>query len=80
MNISLYLRDALKNVPEFDWRANIHLKKKKVLELVPPGGYWRDLTRRNSKIYMGKSYYSGGGRTGMARRISWDEPCLNINM
>ena len=27
---------------------------------------------------MGKSYYSGGGRRGMARRISWDEPCLTL--
>ena len=27
---------------------------------------------------MGKSYYSGGGKRGMARRISWDEPCLTL--
>ena len=27
---------------------------------------------------MGKSFSSGGGRTGMARRISWDEPCLTL--
>ncbi len=27
---------------------------------------------------MGKSYYSGGGRTGMARRLSWDEPSLTL--
>ncbi|MDD2481614.1 MAG: DNA cytosine methyltransferase, partial [Lutispora sp.] len=53
-------------------------KKKKVLELVPPGGYWRDLPDDIAKDYMGKSYYSGGGRTGMARRISWDEPCLTL--
>jgi len=25
-----------------------------------------------------KSYYLGGGKTGMARRISWDEPCLTL--
>ena len=31
-----------------------------------------------AKKYMGKSYYSGGGRRGMARRISWDEPCLTL--
>ena len=53
-------------------------KKKKVLELVPPGGYWRDLPENIAKEYMGKSYYSGGGRTGMARRISWNEPCLTL--
>ena len=27
---------------------------------------------------MGKSYYSGGGRRGMARRLSWDEPSLTL--
>ena len=27
---------------------------------------------------MGKSYYSGGGRTGMARRLSWEEPSLTL--
>ena len=31
-----------------------------------------------AKAYMGKSYYSGGGRRGMARRISWDEPSLTL--
>jgi DNA (cytosine-5)-methyltransferase 1 len=25
-----------------------------------------------------KSFYLGGGKTGMARRISWDEPCLTL--
>ena len=52
--------------------------QKKVLDLVPPGGYWRDLPEDVAKAYMGKSYYSGGGRTGMARRISWDEPSLTL--
>ena len=27
---------------------------------------------------MGKSYYSSGGRTGIARRLSWDEPSLTL--
>ena len=53
-------------------------KKKKVLELVPPGGYWRDLPEAIQKEYMMKSYYLGGGKTGIARRISWDEPSLTL--
>ncbi|MDY2737443.1 DNA cytosine methyltransferase, partial [Intestinibacter sp.] len=53
-------------------------KKKKVLDLVPPGGCWIDLPEDVAKDYMGKSYYSGGGKRGMARRISWDEPCLTL--
>ena len=71
------LRDALKDVPD-SIGEQYPLKKKKVLDLVPPGGYWRDLPEEIAKEYMGKSYYSGGGRTGMARRISWDEPSLTL--
>jgi len=52
--------------------------KKKVLDLVPPKGYWRDLPIDLQKEYMGGSYYLGGGKTGMARRIGWDEPSLTL--
>lgn len=52
--------------------------KKEVLDMVPPGGYWRDLPDDIAKKYMKKSYYLGGGKTGMARRISWDEPSLTL--
>lgn len=49
-----------------------------VLDLVPPKGYWRDLPLDIQKSYMQKSFYLGGGKTGMARRIGWDEPCLTL--
>lgn len=48
------------------------------MDLVPAGGCWVDLPEEIAKEYMGKSYYSGGGKRGMARRISWDEPCLTL--
>lgn len=71
------LRDALKDVPDSEG-AKYPDKKKQVLDLVPPGGCWIDLPEEIAKDYMGKSYYSGGGKRGMARRISWDEPCLTL--
>lgn len=71
------LRDVLRDVPK-SLGEKYPEKKHKVLEQVPPGGYWRDLPEEVAKAYMGKSFYSGGGRTGMARRISWDEPCLTL--
>ena len=77
-------RDALKKGPLFDCDVptsegeKYPEKKRKVLDLVPPGGYWRDLPVDIQKEYMQKSYYLGGGKTGMARRISWDEPCLTL--
>lgn len=49
-----------------------------VLKLVPPGGYWKDLPLDIQKSYMGKSYYSGGGKTGIARRLTWNKPCLTL--
>lgn len=52
--------------------------KKQVLEQVPPKGCWRDLPLEVQKEYMGKSFYLTGGRTGMARRIGWDEPSLTL--
>ncbi len=53
-------------------------KKREVMALVPPGGYWRDLPINIQKEYMMKSFYLGGGKTGMARRMSWQEPCLTL--
>lgn len=52
--------------------------KKEVLDLVPQKGYWRDLPLEIQKEFMGGSFYLGGGKTGMARRIGWDEPCLTL--
>lgn len=52
--------------------------KKRVMEMVPPGGYWRDLPLDVQKDYMKKSFFLGGGKTGMARRMSWDEPSLTL--
>ena len=37
-----------------------------------------DLPVEIQKEFMGASFYSGGGRRGMARRISWDEACLTL--
>ncbi|CAI2554463.1 hypothetical protein AKUA1805_01130 [Apilactobacillus kunkeei] len=71
------LRDILTDVPDSPGTEYSDAKKK-VMELVPAGGYWRDLPDDIAKEYMGKSYYSGGGRTGMARRLSWDEPSLTL--
>lgn len=53
-------------------------KKQEVLKLVPMGGDWRDLPIEVQKEYMGGSFYLGGGKTGMARRLSLDEPSLTL--
>lgn len=53
-------------------------KKQKVMELVPMGGYWRDLPIDIQKEYMGGSFELEGGKTGIARRLSLDEPSLTL--
>ena len=53
-------------------------RKAEILAMVPPGGYWRDLPLDVQKEYMKKSFYLPGGRTGMARRMSWNAPCLTL--
>lgn len=73
----LTIKDALKNVPESEGILYSE-KRKEVLKLVPPGGCWVDLPEDIKKEFMGKSYYSGGGKRGMARRMSWNEPCLTL--
>ncbi|MEK7512309.1 MAG: DNA cytosine methyltransferase [Patescibacteria group bacterium] len=37
-----------------------------------------ELQEELQKEYMGASFYMGGGKTGMARRLSWDEPSLTL--
>lgn len=71
------LRDVLKDVPKSEG-TKFSQKRKEVLELVPAGGCWIDLPLDIQKEFMGKSFFSGGGKRGMARRISWDEPCLTL--
>ena len=53
-------------------------KKARVMAMIPEGGDWRDLPVEEQKEYMGGSFYLGGGKTGMARRLSMDEPSLTL--
>lgn len=80
----LTLRDALyksviyeNDVPVSEG-AKYPEKKKRVLAMVPQGGDWRNLPEEVAKDYMGGSWLLGGGKTGMARRLSLDEPSLTL--
>lgn len=71
------LKEALEDVPKSEGYEYSE-RKFNVMKLVPPGCYWRNLPEDIQKEYMGKSYYHTGGRTGMARRLSWNEPSLTL--
>lgn len=53
-------------------------KKARILAMVPEGGNWRNLPIKEQKDFMGGSFYLGGGKTGIARRLSMDEPSLTL--
>ena len=78
------LVDALKQSELFDCDvpksegSKYPKSKVDVLKLVPQKGYWRDLPLEIQKEFMGGSFFLGGGKTGIARRIGWDEPCLTL--
>jgi len=80
----LLLRDALKAGILFPCDVPVSSgqkypkRKKEILDHVPPGGYWRDLPEDLQKEYMQGSYFLQGGKTGMARRLSYDEPSLTL--
>jgi len=71
------MRAALKGVPKSPGQVYSE-SKRKIMELIPEGGYWRDLPEDLQKEFMGGSYHLGGGKTGMARRLAWSEPSLTL--
>lgn len=80
----LTVRDALKKGILFDKdvpssKGQVYpQRKKEILSMVPPGGCWVDLPDLIQREYMQKSYFMGGGKTGMARRLSYDAPSLTL--
>ena len=76
-NTMVTLKEALKNVPKSKGTFYSE-KRKKIMELVPPGGCWINLPIEIQREFMGKSFHSGGGKRGMARRIAWEEPSLTL--
>lgn len=76
-NYTISIGEALRNVPKSEGQIYTE-KKRKIMELIPPGGYWKDLPYKLQREYMGRSYHLSGGKTGMARRLSADEPSLTL--
>ena len=71
------LRDVLLDCPDGPG-VPYGEKKIKIFELVPAGGYWRDIDPAIAKEYMKSCWDMEGGRTGILRRMSLDEPSLTV--
>ncbi|KEZ20553.1 DNA cytosine methyltransferase [Mycoplasma capricolum subsp. capricolum] len=73
----LVLKDILKNVPKSEC-AKYSKEKQKIFKLVPPGGCWKDIDQNIAKKYMKSCWNMQGGRTGILRRLSLNEPGLTV--
>lgn len=71
------LKDILLDCPE-SVGSNYSAYKTEIFKMVPQGGYWRDIPEDVAKEYMKSCWYLGGGRTGILRRMSFDEPSLTV--
>lgn len=74
---TISLREAIGDRPQSEGQQYSE-SKYAVMAKVPEGGYWRDLSDELQRQYMKASYFHTGGKTGMARRLAWDEPSLTL--
>ncbi len=72
-------KDAL-NGNKIKKHHHLHFPEKrlKYYRMLKPGQYWKNLPEELQKEALGKTYYSGGGRTGFLRRLAWDKPAPTI--
>lgn len=69
------LTDALKGLSSDDAEfVSFPEKRLKYYRLLKSGENWRSLPDELQREAMGKSYYSGGGKTGFLRRLHWNKP------
>jgi len=71
------LKDVLEDCPKSEGLI-YNEKKREIMELIPEGGCWIDLPIDIQKEYLGKSYNSGGGKRGIAKRLSMNKPSLTL--
>jgi DNA (cytosine-5)-methyltransferase 1 len=68
-------RNAVSNMKtDSENHVNFPEKRLKYYRMLGPGEYWKNLPLETQKEAMGKSFYSGGGKTGFFRRLAWDKP------
>ena len=66
-------REAVQGIKQHN-HINFPDSRLKYYRMLKPGQYWKNLPQDIQKEALGKSYYSGGGKTGFLRRLAWDKP------
>lgn len=86
-NIKTSIREAIGDLPEPSDEGNtirnhygygIRKDELPFVEKIPPGGNWKNLEEQDQKKFLGKAYYSGGGRTGFLRKVSFENPAWTL--
>lgn len=77
------IRDAIGDLPDPDGLNNhkgygIRKDELPFVDKVPPGGNWRDIPEEDQEKFLGKAFYSGGGRTGFLRKVKFDNPAWTL--
>ncbi len=69
------LRQAIEDLEDHPGSVgNFSPKQLEYLQMVPMGGYWKDLPKEVLPAAMGGAYASGGGKVGFFRRLDYDQP------
>ena len=72
-------KQAIKGLKEEEMEyIKFPAKRLKYLKLLKDGQNWKNLPKELQKEALGKSYFSGGGKTGFLRRISSDKPSPTV--
>lgn len=71
--------EVAKDIPQCQECLQFPEKRLKYYRMLKEGDNWRNLpTEALKKEALGKSYNSGGGKTGFLRRISWSKPAPTL--
>ena len=72
------LKDVLNESVPISPGSSYNQVKQDLFKLIPQGGCWVNLSEDMQKEYLGKSYFSGGGKRGILYRLSMEKPSLTL--
>lgn len=58
--------------------ANYSKEKQNLFNMIEPGKNWKSLPENLQKQYLGNMFYSEGGKTGILKKLSYDEACVTL--